>query len=66
MFKLRRKLIPLLLALFIFNSTYAQSEKIDLSIKNESLRQLIKQIETKKPESRGLASPFPFFRQTQC
>ena len=47
MFKLRRKLIPLLLALFIFNSTYAQSEKIDLSIKNESLRQLIKQIETK-------------------
>jgi len=47
MFKLRRKLIPLLLALFIFNSTYAQSEKIDLSIKNESLRLLIKQIETK-------------------
>ena len=47
MFKLRRKLIPLLLTLFIFNSTYAQSEKIDLSVKNESLRQLIKQIETK-------------------
>lgn len=47
MFKIRRKLIPLILTLFIFNFTYAQSERIDLSLKNEPLRQLITQIETK-------------------
>lgn len=47
MFKLRRKLIPLILTLFIFNFTYAQSDRIDLSIKNKPLRQLITQIETK-------------------
>lgn len=47
MFKLRRKLIPVLVTLFLFNSAYAQGVKIDLSVKNESIKQFIKQIETK-------------------
>lgn len=47
MFKIRWKLLPILITLFVFNSTYAQSVKIDLSVKNESLKQFIKQIETK-------------------
>ena len=47
MFKLKWKLLPVLVTLFLFNSAYAQSVKIDLSVKDESLRQLIKQIETK-------------------
>ena len=47
MFKLKWKLLPVLFTLFLFNSAYAQSVKIDLSVKNESLRQFIKQIETK-------------------
>ena len=47
MFKLKRKLLPILFTLFLFNSAYAQSVKIDLSVKNESLKQFIKQIETK-------------------
>lgn len=47
MFKLRWKLLPILVTLFMFNSIYAQSVKIDLSVKNESLKQFIKQIEAK-------------------
>lgn len=47
MFKLRWKLLPILVTLFVFNSAYAQSVKIDLSLKNGSLKQFIKQIETK-------------------
>ena len=47
MFKLKWKLLPVLFTLFLFNSAYAQSVKIDLSVKNESLGQFIKQIETK-------------------
>lgn len=47
MFKLKWKLLPVLFTLFLFNSVYAQSVKIDISLKNESLRQFIKQIETK-------------------
>ena len=47
MFKLKRKLLPILFTLFLFNSAYAQSVKINLSVKNESLKQFIKQIETK-------------------
>lgn len=47
MFKLRWKLLPILATLFMFNSIYAQSVKIDLSVKNESLKQFIKQIEAK-------------------
>lgn len=47
MFKLRWKILPILVTLFVFNSTYAQGVKIDLSVKNESLKQFIKQIEAK-------------------
>lgn len=47
MFKLKWKLLPVLVTLFIFNSAYAQSVKIDLSVKNESLKLFIKQIEMK-------------------
>lgn len=47
MIKLKWKLLPILVTLFIFNSTYAQSMKIDLSVKNESLKEFIKLIETK-------------------
>lgn len=46
MFNLKWKLLPILITSF-FNTAYAQSIKIDLSVKNESLKQLIKQIETK-------------------
>lgn len=47
MFKLKRKLLPVLVTLLFFGSAYAQSVKVDLSVKNESLRQFIRQIETK-------------------
>lgn len=47
MFKLKWKLLPVLVTLFLFNTAYAQSVKIDLSVKNESLKQFIRQIETK-------------------
>lgn len=46
MYKLKWKLIPIMLIL-IMNSMYAQSVKIDLSVKNASLQQFIKQIESK-------------------
>lgn len=41
------KLKWMLFALFMINSVYAQSEKIDLSVKNETLKKFISQIETK-------------------
>lgn len=47
MFKLKWKLFSVLVTLFLCNSVYAQSVEIDLSVKNETLRQFIKQIETK-------------------
>ncbi len=37
MFKLKRKLLPILFTLFLFNSAYAQSVKIDLSVKKSDL-----------------------------
>lgn len=47
MFKSKWKLLPVLITLFIINSIYAQSVKIDLSVRNQSLKQFIEQIETK-------------------
>lgn len=47
MFKLKWKLLPVLATMLMINTTFAQSSKVDLSVKNETLKQFIKQIEAK-------------------
>lgn len=45
MFKLNWKLFPVLAAFGVCNIAYAQAEKLDLTVKNKTLRQFITQIE---------------------
>lgn len=47
MFKSKWKLIPVLVMLFVVNTVFAQTTKIDLSIKNGTLKQFIALIEEK-------------------
>lgn len=47
MFNLKRKLIPMLAIMLTFNTTFAQNAKINLSVKNETLKSFIKQVEAK-------------------
>lgn len=47
MFKLKWKIIPVLIMLFVVNSIIAQPAKIDLSIKNGTLKQFITSVEAK-------------------
>lgn len=47
MFKSKWKLIPVLAMLFVVNTVFAQTIKINLSIKNGTLKQFIAQIEEK-------------------
>lgn len=45
MFKLNWKLFPVLAAFGVYNIAYAQAEKLDLAVRNRTLKQFITQIE---------------------
>ena len=46
MYRINKILIPAFASFFVFNPLFAKSQKIDLSLKNEPLGKMIKQIES--------------------